>query len=376
MGAPVPDVAPPSTEVWRERARTYAQERVRPSAESIDRDDSLPDAVVHGLRAPGFFGLGVPIERGGSGGDTRAVAAVLEELSAASAAVGVLLSVHLSVCTHPILQHGSDAQQERFVRPLAAGRWLGAFALTEPGVGSDAAHLTTRYARSRGGFVLNGSKMFITNGARADVVLAFASREPGTGAHGISAFLLEKRTSGVGNAQKLEKLGLRGSETNELVLQDAQVPEANLLGTEGKGLTIALGALTAGRVGIAACALGVARSAFDALRDAAIGRPSDGHRSEVARAFTTLSAARALVERAATEKDAGRPYVEAASAAKLFASQAAVSIASTAVDVAGSEGVRCGAAPERLLRDARVFPIVEGTTEIQELILGRTLVGR
>ncbi|MFI5414369.1 MAG: acyl-CoA dehydrogenase family protein [Candidatus Lutacidiplasmatales archaeon] len=372
----MPDVAPLSTDVWRERARTYADERVRPVAESIDRDDSLPDAVVHGLRVPGFFGLGVPAEQGGSGGDTRAVAAVLEELSAASAAVGVLLSVHLSVCTHPILQHGSAAQRERFVRPLAAGQWLGAFALTEPGVGSDAAHLTTRYGRSAAGFVLNGSKMFITNGARADVVLAFASREPGTGARGISAFLLEKGTPGVGNAQKLEKLGLRGSETNELVLQDAQVPEANLLGTEGKGLTIALGALTAGRVGIAACALGVARSAFDALREAAVAQPSDGHRSEVARAFTTLSAARALVERAAAEKDAGRPYVEAASAAKLFASQAAVCIASSAVDVAGSAGVRSGAAPERLLRDARVFPIVEGTTEIQELILGRTLVGR
>ncbi|MCI4325657.1 MAG: acyl-CoA dehydrogenase family protein [Thermoplasmata archaeon] len=372
----MPDVGVTDIEAWRARAHAYAEEFVRPAAEAIDRDDALPDSIVHGLRGPGFFGLGVPASWGGSGGDTRTVAAVLEELSAASAAVGVLLSVHLSVCTHPILLHGTDAQRERLVRPLASGRALGAFALTEPGVGSDAAHISTRYSRTPSGFLLNGSKMFITNGARADVVLAFATRDAAAGAHGVSAFVVEKGTRGVGTAQKLEKLGLRGSETNELVFQDALVPEENLLGPEGEGLKLALSALTAGRVGIAACALGVARSAFDALQAAAVAEPTDGRRSAVAGAFTTLSAARALVEKAAAEKDAGRPYVEAASVAKLFASRAAVEIASTAVDVAGPAGVRRGAAPERLLRDARVFPIVEGTTEIQQLILGRTLVGR
>jgi alkylation response protein AidB-like acyl-CoA dehydrogenase len=376
VGARVPDEPLSVTEVWRERARRFADSAVRPVAVAIDRDDLLPTEVVAALRPPGFFGLGVPSAWGGSDGDTRVVAAVLEELSAASAAVGVLLSVHLSVCTHPILAHGTDAQKERFVRPLAAGRWLGAFALTEPGVGSDAAHLSTRYDRSNGGFVVNGSKMFITNGARADVVLSFATRDPAVGSGGISAFLVEKGTAGVGNAQKLDKLGLRGSETNELVFQDAHLPEGNLLGKEGEGLRIALGALTAGRVGIAACALGVARSAFEALRDAAVADPTDARRHVVARAFTTLSAARALVERAAAEKDAGRPYIEAASAAKLFASHAAVEIASHAVDVAGRAAAQSGSTAERLLRDARVFPIVEGTTEIQELILGRTLVGR
>jgi alkylation response protein AidB-like acyl-CoA dehydrogenase len=376
VDASVPDAPPSDTELWRGRARSYTDRFVRPAAEAIDRDDSLPDSIVQGLQGPGFFGLGVPPTWGGSGGDTRAVAAVLEELSAGCAAVGVLLSVHLSVCTHPILHYGSDAQRERLVRPLASGRKLGAFALTEPGVGSDAAHISTRYARSPSGFVLNGSKMFITNGARADVVLAFATREPGSGARGVSAFLIEKGDPGVGNAQTLSKLGLRGSETNELVFQDAEVPESNLLGSEGEGLKIALASLTAGRVGIAACALGVARSAFYALQSAAVAEPTDGRRSAVAQAFTTLSAARALVEKAAAEKDAGRPYVEAASVAKLFASEAAVRIASVAVDVSGPAGARSGAAPERLLRDARVFPIVEGTTEIQQLILGRTLVGR
>jgi acyl-CoA dehydrogenase len=361
---------------WRQVARRFSDEVVRPLAGPIDRDDLLPGEILERMRPTGFFGLGVPPEWDGSGGDTRAVSAVLEELAAASPAVAVLLSVHLSVCTHPILAHGTDEQKERFVRPLAAGHALGAFALTEPSVGSDAARLTTRYAAGPGGFVLNGSKMFITNGARADVVLAFATRDAVQGARGISAFLVEKGTPGFGTAQKLDKLGLRGSETNELVFQDARVPVRNLLGSEGGGLKVALGALSAGRVGIASCALGVARAAFETMRTAAVADPSDGRRGEVARAFVTLSAAQSLVARAAEEKDAGRPYDGFASAAKLFASDAAVRIASHALDVAGPAGARAGADAERILRDARVFPIVEGTTEIQELILGRTLVGR
>ncbi|MCI4326760.1 MAG: acyl-CoA dehydrogenase family protein [Thermoplasmata archaeon] len=361
---------------WRQAARRFADEVVRPAAGQIDQTDALPAEILDRMRPTGLFGLGVPTEWGGSGGDTRSISGVLEELAAASPTVAVLLSVHLSVCTHPIFAHGTDDQKERFVRPLAAGRALGAFALTEPSVGSDAARLSTRYASGPRGFVLNGAKMFITNGARADVVLAFATRDAAQGARGISAFLVEKGTPGFGTAQKLDKLGLRGSETNELVFQDAQVPARNLLGAEGEGLKVALGALSAGRVGIASCALGVARAAFETMRAAAIADPSDARRGEVARAFVTLSAAQSLVARAAEEKDAGRPYDGFASAAKLFASDAAVRIASHAIDVAGPAGTQNGADANRIFRDARVFPIVEGTTEIQELILGRTLVGR
>jgi len=372
---PVAAPTPSEPGSWRAAARRFAEEIVRPQAEAIDRSDLLPDELVGRMRPTGFFGLGVAPEWGGSGGDTRAISAVLAELASASPAVAVLLSVHLSVCTHPVFAHGTEEQKERIGRPLAQGRSLGAFALTEPSVGSDAARLGTRYRTSEHGFVLNGSKMFITNGARADVVLAFATRDPTAGSHGISAFLVEKGTPGFAATSKLDKLGLRGSETNELVFQDARVPAHNLLGSEGEGLRIALGALTAGRVGIASCALGVARAAFDAMRTAAVTDPSDAKRGEVARAFVTLSAAQALVDHAAAEKDAGRPYVDAASAAKLFASEAAVRLADRAVDVAGPAGGRVGAAAERILRDARVFPIVEGTTEIQELILGRSLVG-
>ncbi|HEY6237908.1 MAG TPA: acyl-CoA dehydrogenase family protein, partial [Thermoplasmata archaeon] len=345
-------------------------------AAAIDRDDRLPSHVVAALKAGGFFGLGVPVAWGGSGGDTRSVAAVLEEFSAESAAVATLLAVHLSVAAAPILQWGSDAQKENFLRPLAEGRWLGAFGLTEPGVGSDAAHLATKYRREGDGFVLTGNKMFITNAASADVLLVFATRDADLGHRGISCFLVPRGSKGFAIAQRLDKLGLRGSETNEVVLDDVPLAAVSLLGPEGDGLKVALSALAGGRVGIAACALGVARAALEEMQRQARANPNDGRRSAVARAWVEVAAARALVNEAAERKDAADPFEDAASAAKLFASQAAVRIASAGVDLAGPEGTRAGATAERLLRDARVFPIVEGTTEIQELILGRALVGR
>ncbi len=361
---------------WRERARRFAREYLRPTAEAADREDRAPSDLLARLREERFLGLGVPPSWGGAGGGAREIVAVLEELAAESAAAATLVSVHLSVAAAPVLTWGTDAQREAYLRPLAEGRWLGAFGLTEPSVGSDTAHLATRYERTRDGFVLTGSKMFITNAASADLLLVFATRDPAQGTKGISAFLLRKGTRGFSIAQHLDKLGLRGSETNELVLDGARLPEDALLGREGEGLKVALGALTGGRVGIASCALGVARAAFEEMQRRASRAPDDATRTLVARAFVDLQAASALVSDAARRKDDGVPFVEAASAAKLYASQAAFRIASKGVEIAGWEGVRRGAAPERLLRDARVFPIVEGTTEIQELILGRALLGR
>ena len=250
---------------------------------------------------------------------------------------------------------------------------MGAFALTEPGVGSDAARLTTRYERAAEGYLLRGSKMFITNGATAGVIVVFATRDPGLGSPGISAFLLARGTPGFSAAQHLDKLGLRGSETNELVLDSARLPPDALLGTEGAGLGIALGALMGGRIGIAACALGVAQSAYDLLREEVARRPDDARRARLARAWTELASARTLLAHAAEEKDAGRPFEIWASTAKLAASTAAVSLAQSAVDAIGPAAVVRGHPAERILRDARVFPIVEGSTEIQERILGKAL---
>ena len=359
---------------WRDLAHAFADREVRPLADRIDREDQIPDGVLRQLAGEGFLGLGLPPEWGGTGGDTASTVAVLEELARASAAVAVTLAVHLSVCARPILDWGSAAQHERYLRPLARGERVGAFALTEPGAGSDSAAITTRYHRDGEEFVLRGTKMFTSNAVSAGTILVFATRDPSEGHRGISAFVVPPGTAGFSVAQRLDKLGLRGSETTELVLDNVRLPPDALLGPEGSGLKVALSALAGGRVGIASCALGVAEAAFAELRQSVRQHDADWARTALARGYSELAAARALVREAAALKDAGRPFARAASVAKLVASRAAVSIASSGVDVAGPEGARAGHAAGRLWRDARVFPIVEGTTEIQELILARSLL--
>lgn len=359
---------------WRERARSFAARTVEPLAGQIDREDLVPGEVVQGLAEERFLGLGIPTRWDGVGGDTRCTVAVLEELSRASAAVGVLVAVHLSVCAVPILTWGTDGQREEYLRPLARGDRVGAFGLTEPSVGSDTARLATRYSKDGAGFRLQGAKTFITNAASAGTVLIFATVDPAMGSRGISAFIVPPGTAGFQVVHRLDKLGLRGSETTELALEDVRLPANSLLGPEGEGLKVALGALQGGRVGIASCALGVAESAFAEMRRSVAADDADWKRGVLARSFADLCASRALVARAAEAKDAGLAYENDASAAKLIASRTAVQIASAGVDVAGDAGVRSGATAERLLRDARVFPIVEGTTEIQELILARNLL--
>jgi butyryl-CoA dehydrogenase len=369
MAEPASDVA-----LWGERARAFSEKYVRPAAERIDREDRIPPEILERLATERFMGLGLPAEWGGSGGDTRCTVIVLEALAQASAAVAVTLAVHLSVCARPILDWGTEAQKEQFLRPLARGERVGAFALTEPGAGSDTASLTTRYRRDGDAFVLRGTKMFTSNAVSAGVILVFATRDPTLKAHGISAFIVPPGTGGFSVAQRLDKMGLRGSETTELVLEDVRLPATSMLGPEGGGLKVALSALAGGRVGIASCALGVAQAAFDEMLRSVGANDEEWKRSRLAVAYSDLASARALVRTAAARKDLGEPFVRDASVAKLVASRAAVSIASAGVDVAGPAGVRVGHPAERLLRDARVFPIVEGTTEIQELILGRSLL--
>jgi alkylation response protein AidB-like acyl-CoA dehydrogenase len=361
---------------WRARATEFARDHVEPHVVAIDREDRFPAELLPALARSGLMGLGLPEACGGSPASNRVLAAVLEELAASSAAVATLLSVHLSVAAMPIVTFGSAAQVRKFVPPMADGRRLGAFALSEPGVGSDAARLACRYTRSSSGFRLQGSKMFITNAASAGTILAFATKDPSLGHRGVAAFIVPAGTTGLHVAQRLDKLGIRGSETTELVFDDAAVGEEALLGPEGDGFKIAMTALAGGRIGIAACALGVARRGFALAQEAAAVDPEDWKRIEIARAYVDLEAARALVDRAAEKKDAGAPFVEAASAAKLYASQAANRNAQRAFAMAGPAAGRAEAAVGRILRDARVFPIVEGSTEIQELILGRALLGR
>jgi alkylation response protein AidB-like acyl-CoA dehydrogenase len=363
-----------SAGLWRTKTRSFVEREVEPLAESIDREDRIPASLLRRLAEERFLGLGIPPEWDGVGGDTRSLVAVLEELSAGSAAVAVTVAVHLSVCAAPILTWGTERQKERYLRSLARGDGVGAFGLSEPEVGSDTARISTRYRPDGDGYVLRGTKMFISNAVTAGVVVVFATKDPALGHHGISAFIVPGGAPGFSVAQRLEKLGLRGSETTELVLDGVRLSADGLLGPEGSGLKVALGALAGGRVGIAACALGVARAAFDEMRRAVAADDAEWKRPLLARAFTELAGARALVREAAAAKDRGESFVTEASAAKLVASQAAVRIAAAGVDVAGASGVRSGALAERLLRDARVFPIVEGTTEIQELLLARNLL--
>jgi butyryl-CoA dehydrogenase len=363
-----------SPEGWRHVARSFAREKVRPEAARIDRDDRLPDGIVRGLADERLLALAVPEAWGGVPADARAIAAVLEELSWGSAAVGVLTAVHLSVACAPIVAWGSEAQKERWLTDLARGRRIGAFGLTEPDAGSDAASLRSRYRRVDGGFVVDGRKMFISNAFPSGVVIVFATADPARGRKGISAFVVPTDAPGFSIAQRLDKLGLRGSETTELVLDGVRLAPDGLLGPEGGGLKVALSALAGGRVGIAACALGVARAAYEEMVAQVRRDDAEWKRTVLARSFAELAAARALVERAAACKDHGEPFAREASVAKLVASQAAVRIAAHGVDVAGPDGTRAGAPAERLMRDARVFPIVEGTTEIQELVLAREIL--
>jgi butyryl-CoA dehydrogenase len=369
----VPEAPAASAAAWRARARQFADAEVRPVAAEIDRTDRFPAGLVRGLAREGFFGLGLPPAWDGVGGDTRATVAVLEELARASSAVAVELAVHLSVCAQPILVSGTEEQRRRFLPRLARGELLGAFALSEPGSGSDAAALRTRYVRTADGYRLTGAKMFISTAASAGVVLLFATRDPAEGAQGISAFLVPAGTSGFVVLQRLAKLGLRGSETTELALTDVALPPEALLGAEGEGLRIALRSLAGGRVGIASCALGVARAALEGMIANVRLADAEWKRHRLARCYAEVEAAAALVADAASRKDAGEEFVVPASIAKYLASRAAVDVASAGVDVAA--GLPGAPTAERLYRDARVFPIVEGTSEIQELIVARALLG-
>jgi alkylation response protein AidB-like acyl-CoA dehydrogenase len=361
-------------EEWVEKARLFCREKVVPDTGRFDREGHLPEGIFREMAREGFLGFTIPKEYGGSAVSTLTIAGVLEEFSVASLAVATGLAVHLSVASAPIARWGDDPVKERFLPKMAKGEWLGAFALTEPGAGSDAQHISSRYAEDSNGFCIDGTKTFITNGGLASVVLAFATKDPGKGSRGMSCFLVEKGTPGFSVSQRLTKLGLRASETTELLFENCHVPKGNLLGREGDGFKIAMTALEGGRVGIAACSLGVARAALDAMWENVRKDSPEWMKGVLAQSYVEVEAARALVERAAHLKDSGKDYGMAASAAKLFASQAAFRIASRAIDVVGTAGTRQGALVERLFRDSRVLTIVEGTTEIQELILGRSLV--
>ena len=369
-------------EMIRETARKFAKERVAPGTIERDEREEFPKAIVKELAELGFMGMMVPEEWGGAGLDALSYALAVEEISKVDASVGVIMSVNNSLVCFGLNKEGSQLQKERFLRDLASGRKLGAFALSEPEAGSDASNQRTTAVRDGDSYILNGVKNWITNGSTADIVLVMAATDKAKGAKGISTFILEKGTPGFTVGKKERKLGIRSSDTVSLSLTDCRIPAANRVGEEGGGFKFAMKTLEGGRIGIAAQALGIAQACLDASTRYAKERKAFDHpiaelqaiQIKIADKATSVEAARMLVYRAAFLKDSGSPFGPEAAMAKLFASKIAVQAALEAIQIHGGYGYVREYLVERYLRDAKITEIYEGTSEIQKIVIARSLL--
>lgn len=365
-----------------QNARDFARREVAPHAAAIDEQHRYPAEIVKKMADLGFMGIAVPDELGGGGFDTLSYVLVMEEISAACASTGVILSVNNSLVCDPLLKFGNDAQKKEFLVPLAEGRKLGCFALSEPEAGSDAAAQRTIAKRDGDFYVINGTKNWITNGAEADVCILMTMTEPEAGHRGITAFILPMDLEGVTRGNKENKLGIVGSSTTQIVLEDCRVPASLRLGEEGQGFKVAMATLDGGRIGIAAQALGIGRAALEASVEyakdrKAFGKPIGQHQGiqfKLADMATQLDAARLLTWRAAQLKDRGVRYSRESAMAKLMASEAATFITKEAIQVFGGNGYIKDYPVERHFRDAKITEIYEGTSEIQRLVIAAALL--
>jgi butyryl-CoA dehydrogenase len=366
----------------RVTARDLATKEILPRAAEIDRAHQFPRALVNRLGELGLLGVMVPERWGGAGMDAVSYALALEEISRACASTGVIMSVQNSLVCAPIVASGTDEQRARWLPDLATGKKIGCFALSEPEAGSDAAAQRTTAVKKAGGWVLNGTKNFITNAPAADVMLVAAATDSSKGAKGISVFIVPTSTPGVKIGKPDDKLGIRAAVSAQVFLADVSLGADALLGAEGEGFKIAMKALDGGRIGIAAQAVGIARAAFeDAVRYAqerkTFGQPIAEHQAiqfKLADMSTELEAARLLLWRAAAKKDAGGKYTREAAMAKLFASEVANRVAKEAVQVFGGYGYLADFPAERHFRDAKITEIYEGTSEIQRLVIASSLL--
>ncbi|KOG50531.1 acyl-CoA dehydrogenase family protein [Streptomyces decoyicus] len=367
----------------RQLAKDFADREITPHATAWDRAEQVDRGIVKKLGELGFLGLTVPEEYGGSGGDHFSYVLVTEELGRADSSVRGIVSVSLGLVAKTLAAWGDADQKRAWLPRLTSGEAVGCFGLTEPGTGSDAANLATRAVRDGDEYVIDGAKMFITNGTWADLVLLFARTGGAPGHQGISAFLVPADSPGLERREIHGKLGLRGQATAELVLQGVRVPATAMLGPEGKGFSVAMSALAKGRMSVAAGCVGIAQAALDAALGYAgereqFGKPIARHQlvqeliSDIA---VDVEAARLLTWRVADLIDRGEPFVTAASKAKLFASEAAVRAANNALQVFGGYGYIDEYPVGKLLRDARVMTLYEGTSQIQKLVIGRALTG-
>ena len=367
----------------RDTMRAFAQNELAPNAARWDRESHFPREQLRALGDLGALGMVVPERWGGAALDYVSLALTLEEIAAGDGATSTIVSVQNSVVCGPINAFGTDGQKQKYLVPLARGEKLGCFCLTEPHVGSDAGAIATRAEKRGDQYVLNGVKQFITTGKNADVAVVFAVTDKAAGKKGISAFIVETVAPGYTVARVEEKLGQHASDTAQIVLEDCAVPAANLLGPEGGGYRIALANLEAGRIGIAAQAVGMARAALEAAiayarERQSFGKPIIDHQAvnfRLADMAVEIEAARQLVWHAASLRDAGQPCLKEASMAKLFASEMAERVCSAAIQIHGGYGYVADFPVERIYRDVRVCQIYEGTSDIQRLVIGRALAG-
>jgi alkylation response protein AidB-like acyl-CoA dehydrogenase len=350
----------------------------------IARDDTaeFPKEQIKMMGELGFMGMMVPEEWGGSGLDTLTYVIAIEEIAAVELATSTIMSVNNSLVCQVLLDWGTEAQKHQFLKPLAAGEKLGAYSLSEPQSGSDASNMRTYAEKDGNHYIINGTKNWVTSGINSDIVILFCLTQKGLGAKGISAFVIEKETAGISPGKKEDKLGIRASDTCELYFENCRVPEENIIGKDGEGFTIAMKALGGGRIGIAAQALGLSRAALDAAVAYAKERKQFGKpigqfgsiQNKLADMATDVDAARLLVWQAAHLKDQGKDYSKESSMAKLFASSAAMKSATDCVQIHGGYGYMQEYGVERLMRDAKITEIYEGTSEIQRLVIGRDLL--
>jgi len=361
--------------------RRFAEKEVKPLAAEVDEQERFPHETVEKMGKLGLMGIPIPVKYGGAGGTNQLYSMAVEELSRVCATTGVIVSAHTSLCAAPILEMGTEEQKMKYLPKLASGEWIGAFGLTEPNAGTDASAQQTIAVDDGDTWILNGTKIFITNAVYASVYIIIAMTDKSQGTRGISAFIVEKGTPGFSVGKKEKKLGIRGSATCELIFNNCRIPKTNLLGKVGGGFGLAMKTLDGGRIGIAAQALGIAQGAMDETikytkERKQFGKSISNYQNtqfQLADLETKIQAARLLVRNAAFKKEKGIPYSVDAAMAKLFASETAMEVTSKAIQFHGGYGYTRDYPVERMMRDAKITEIYEGTSEVQRMVISASM---
>ncbi|WP_321309869.1 acyl-CoA dehydrogenase [Marinifilum fragile] len=368
--------------LFQQMIKDFAEREVKPLAAEVDEQERFPIETVEKMAKIGIMGIPIPKQYGGAGGNNVMYSMAVEELSAVCATTGVIVSAHTSLCAAPIMENGTEEQKQKYLPKLASGEWIGAFGLTEPNAGTDAAGQQTTAVEDGDNYIINGSKIFITNAEYAHVYVIFAMTDKSKGTRGISAFIIEKGTPGFSIGKKEKKMGIRGSATCELIFENVVLPKENLLGKLNKGFGIAMKTLDGGRIGIAAQALGIAQGAINETvryvkERKQFGRPISGFQNtqfQLADMNTKTEASRMLVRKAANKKDQKVPYSVDAAMCKLYAAETAMEVTNKAVQLHGGYGYTREYPVERMMRDAKITEIYEGTSEVQRMVISANML--